>query len=176
MDPELSKRVEERFKGLPPVIQNAIVSADMAAHLRKLADTHKLHVDLWDKLSNQVTLTLLGFKEVADLPKNIIQILNMSEEDAFQLAGDINEQIFEPIREELERGLGAPAAKAVETTEMEAVRTQAIAAEKAAGATPPPPPLTKKAVRAPLSSVYVAAQPSHERKEIDGDPYREPVA
>ena len=119
---------------------------------------------------------VVGLIPPSSLPQQFQADLKLSLGDANALAFDINEQIFEPIREELERGLGAPAAKAVETTEMEAVRTQAIAAEKAAGATPPPPPLTKKAVRAPLSSVYVAAQPSHERKEIDGDPYREPVA
>lgn len=41
-------------------------------------------------------------------------------------------------------------------------------------ATPPPPPPIQKAARASLATEYTAA-PSHERKAIEGDPYREQI-
>lgn len=42
--------------------------------------------------------------------------------------------------------------------------------------TPPPPPSIEKSVRAPISSAYTSQAPSHERKAVDGDPYREAIS
>lgn len=171
---DFETKLATRKAALPKVIRDAIDSADIAARLRGMAEKHRLHVDVWELLENEVRLTLLGFEDAANLAKNIEKELGVPAADAESLALDINESVFEPIREELERGLGSPQAKEVEVTELETLRTQAIAAERASGSTPPPPLLTAKATRAPLSSAYVASQPSHERKAVDGDPYREP--
>lgn len=184
-DKELQQQLAKRFKELPEKVQNAITSADVQGHLRTLAETHKLHVDQWAILENEVVLTMLGFEKTVDLAKNIAREVGIHEDAAEALASDISKTVFEPIRAELERQ--APAPIGVETAEgaIEIREPAAAPAEtprpKAAiapilAATPPRPAPDTKVARAPISSSYSAAAPSHERKTIEGDPYREQTA
>ncbi len=173
----------ERFKKLPKVVQDAITSADVEKHLRELADTHKLHIDQWSSLESEVQLALLGFQPVEDLAKNIESEVGVTSEVAAALAGDISRVVFEPVRHELERELEHPEAQNTETP-AESVRGQqpaaaptasAPAATPIAPATPPQAAPDGTAIRAEAPESY-AAKPSHERKEIIGDPYREQIA
>ena len=63
--------LKERFKELPRVVQNAITSADVRKRMRELADTHKLHLDQWETLENEVMMTLFGVLPVDELQANI---------------------------------------------------------------------------------------------------------
>lgn len=174
---------EERFGQLPAVLQNAIRNADVEKKLREMARTHNLHVDQWDLLENEVKLALYGFEDVQNLAKNIQSEVGLDETAAAALAQDISVAIFEPIREELERSLSHPEAKAENVDAMETMRREAIAAAgenlpaapAVQPATPPAPAPAEKAVREPLSGSYRAAQPSSARTTIEGDPYREPA-
>ncbi len=172
----VDQQLAEQFKGLPPVVQNAITSADVQKHLRDLANTHKLHLDQWQLLENEVMLTLLGIQPIENLEQNIKNEVGVPAEDAKALAEDISTIVFEPIREELERALNNPDAKAAAESDVEAARTQALAAERAAAvapATPPPPPPEQKAERAQISQAYASGESSTARKNIHDDPYRE---
>ena len=176
----------ERLAMFPPVVQKAIQSADLEKHLRTLADGHKLHIDQWELLQNKVKLALLGFEDAEKLPENLESVVGVERENAQSLALAINQEIFEPIRQELERALTHPDAQTAATDDMEKARQQAIALAKAAGedvpppkaaiqpATPPAPIPEGKIVRAPVSESYKAAELSTARKAIEGDPYREP--
>jgi len=203
-DKELAEKFQQRFAELPKVVQDAITSADIEQQLRKLADTNKLHLDQWVALENEVMLALYGFQPAEDLQKNIKSEINISDETALALATDISRIVFEPIRQELERELEHPDAKAREMSDIEAAREQVLAEKPVASsqqleskpvagsqqpvanseqatssvipATPPPTPPTEKAVRAPLSSVYKPGEASTERKNVHDDPYREPPA
>jgi hypothetical protein len=112
MDPEtneeklMKEKLQARFLQLPKALQNAITSADIEKKLRRLSETHKLHIDQWQKLENEVMLALLGFQPVEKLEENIKNEVGMTGEEAKPLAGDIAEVIFEPIRVELEKELG----------------------------------------------------------------------
>ena len=132
-DKELNNRLQERLKQLPKVVQEAIKSADVEKRLRGLADTHKLHIDQWQTLENEVMLTLLGFQPVEDLQQNIKSEVGVSDEVATALATDISKGVFEPIRQELERELEHPDAKAKGESAVEGVRTQMLAGDKAQG-------------------------------------------
>ncbi len=173
---DIAEQIKARLAELPRVVQDAITSADVEKEMRSLADKHKLHIDQWSALENEVQLALLGFQPVEDLPKNIQSELSVSLDEANSLATDINTIVFEPIRKELERQLEHPDAEAAVVSGAETMRQGILSASQAAvlPATPPPPPPTEKAVRAPLSSAYTAAVPSTERKAVEGDPYREP--
>jgi hypothetical protein len=185
MDPEkdLDDKLKERFKQLPKVVQDAITSADVEKRMRALADTNKLHLDQWEALENEVMLALLGFQPVEDLQKNIKSEVGVDDTAAAGLAADISKIVFEPVREQLERELEHPEAKAEDVSAVEAARRQALGAESSAAkapavvpATPPSPAPDAKAVRAPISEVYKPGQVSSERKNIHDDPYREPPA
>lgn len=185
MDPEdkqLDDAMKERFKRLPKAVQDAITSADVEKHLRELATTHKLHLDQWATLENEVMLALLGFEPVTDLAKNIQSEVGVDTAMATAIAADVSKIVFEPIRGELERLLDHPEAQAVQTTDVETMRNQVLsggaqtapATASVQPATPPPPAPTQKVERAAIPVAYAGA-PSHERKEIAGDPYREQV-
>ncbi len=181
---EIADQLKERFLQLPQPLRKAIISADVEDRLRKLSESHKLHLDLWQKLENEVMLALLGFQPVEKLEENIKNEVGVPAETASALAEDIAEKIFLPIREELERELPPP----------ETVGGEGIVAADAVlpilnteyripntspppiPSTPPPPPKTERAVRAPVSESYSSQTPSHERKSVEGDPYREAVS
>ena len=161
---------------LPKVVRDAIASTDVQKQLRAVSDNHKLHIDQWAKLENEVLVTLLGFQAPSDLPKNIANEIGIDMQSALSLANDINTIVFEPIRQELERELEHPDAQAKELTTTEVARNQILAQESAPTiqpATPPMPKPTEKAVRTPVSSNYSARQASSERNSATGDPYRE---
>lgn len=181
-DTELEKALKERFQKLPKVLQNAITSADVEKRMRELADTHKLHLDQWQSLENEVMLTLLGVQPIEDLEKNLKNEVVVSSETAKSLAGDISKIVFEPIRAELERELEHPDAKAAGVSDVEAARTQILggedkpaapAAPAVLPATPPAGAPTTKIERAPVSESYKAGETSAGRKSVHDDPYRE---
>ncbi|OGG56528.1 hypothetical protein A3D71_03320 [Candidatus Kaiserbacteria bacterium RIFCSPHIGHO2_02_FULL_55_20] len=182
---ELDALMKERLSQLPGVVQKAVATADIDKHLRELADGHKLHLDQWQSLENEVMLALLGFQQPEDLAKNIRSQLGVSQEVAAELAADISKIVFEPIREELERELEHPDAKAAETSGVEAARTQILssgdlpapaALPTVLPATPPAAPRTGTIERAPISAAYKAGEASTARKSVEDDPYREPPA
>lgn len=132
MDPQtkkedFEKKLQERFALLPKVVQDAIKSSDIEKHLRELADTHKLHLDQWERLENEVMLALMGFQPIEELRNNIQRNVNVSTEIAGAFAEDISRVVFEPIREELERMLGHPQAKTEVLSDVEAARKQVLA-------------------------------------------------
>jgi hypothetical protein len=179
----IGELMAERFQTLPKVVQDAITSADVQKHLRDLAEGHKLHVDQWQVLENNVMLTLLGFQPVAELTQHLQRDLSVTEEVAAELAKSISEIVFAPIRAEMERTLNHPTATQAVLSDVETVRAQALdsaaqpetAASAVAPATPPAPAPEQKAERAQVAQTY-AGSASHERKTIEGDPYREQIS
>ncbi|MEN9413555.1 MAG: hypothetical protein RLZZ342_642 [Candidatus Parcubacteria bacterium] len=181
-DIDIDKAFAERIALLPPVVQAAIQSADLEKHLRALADSHKLHIDQWELLENEVKLALLGFEDAEKLPENLESVVGVDKQTAGELAQAINDEVFEPIRQELERALTHPEAKEVQTDGIEKARQAALSLARASGeatpaavqaATPPAQKPEGSVVRAPLSETYKPSVPSSERKAVDGDPYRE---
>ncbi|MEK7601110.1 MAG: hypothetical protein AAB480_01070 [Patescibacteria group bacterium] len=204
-DKEYDDLIKEQFKKLPRVVQEAIVSADVEKHLRELAETHKLHLDQWTALENEVQMTLLGIDDSGELMQNIRDKVHVPEETAKALVQSISEVVFEPIRQELERQLEHPGAVAKATSGVEDMRTRILAdasenqpvvvslqpVEKKSpvpatgyelqatgsvvAATPPAPAPTVKVERAPAAPPSYVSAPSHERKTVEGDPYREQI-
>ena len=179
---ELEIALKERFDKLPKVVQDAITSADVEKRMRELADTHKLHIDQWQALENEVMLTLLGVQPIEDLEKNIKSEVGVLDEIAKALTEDISKIVFEPIRAELERELEHPDAKAAEVSDVDGMRTQVLhdeaapvvpAAPAVLPATPPTGAPTGKIERAPVSESYKAGETSAARKTVHDDPYRE---
>ncbi len=179
---DINQQIRERFSKLPKVIQDAITSTDVSQRMRRMADAYDLHLDQWELLENEVHLALLGFSPMEKLAENIRREVGVREEVANKLADDITKEIFEPVREELERELEHPEAEDEKVTSVEAARRNAIAAEGAEAraaapgatpATPPEPAPETKAERGPASGAYVPGVASSERKDVVDDPYRE---
>lgn len=158
----MSEKLQARFLQLPKALQNAITSADVEKKLRALSETHKLHLDQWQKLENEVMLALLGFQPVENLEANIKNEVGIAEEEAKALAGDIADTIFEPIREELERELEKPAEK--EGKEPVVSSQQPVVEKPVAGSPQPVAPIqnteyrTPNTIPAPAAPVQTSAQ------------------
>jgi len=176
---DIQTTLKERFAQLPKVVQNAITSADVRKRMRELADTHKLHLDQWETLENEVMMTLFGVLPIDELRANIQKEVGVPEEIAKELTENISKIVFEPIREELERELEHPDAKAAAVSGVEGMRTQALASEAIPAAppvlpaTPPAESPAGKIARAPVSESYKAGETSAARKSVHDDPYRE---
>jgi len=164
MADDIDKDLKERFAQLPKVVQDAIISADVGKRLRALADSHKLHLDQWQQLENEVMLVLLGADALANMQKNIKNEVGVSDDVAAALAKDISAGIFEPIRQELERELEHPEAKAKEETGVEEMRTQILGADQPA------------ADSASSSQLPVSSPPAPEVKPPEVVPQTSPVA
>lgn len=173
--PVISEELKKRFQELPRAVQNALTSADIEKNLRTLSESHKLHLDQWEKLENEVLLVLLGFQPAEKLQENIRTVVGVTDEIAAQLANDISGVVFEPVRRALEdetgpeeEGPDAPAAAEVPQTAHTPAPVPAVAP-----ATPPPLQPEGTAQRRPISTSYAARAPSQARPSTEGDPYRE---
>ncbi len=179
MDDSLKQILDTQFAKLPKAVQRAITSADVEKEMRALAERHKLHLDQWQLLENEVFMAILGIKPAQEIVTNITKEVGVSQEVASEIVADITKIVFEPIREELERELGAPQAQEKEESDMDKLRQEVLANKPAAApvvapGTPPAPPPTEKIPRAPASGAYVPGQTSVERANIVDDPYRVP--
>lgn len=171
----IEKIIQERLKELPVPVQKAITSTSVEARLRDLSNEYKLHLDQWQALENEVMLTLFGFQPVDDLEKNVRESVGVDGTTAQKLTNHIVHDIFEPIREELERELAHPEAKEKELDTAQKAQG-AIAAEHPAQTIQKQAAAQEPAVvRAPLSEHYTQGETSTSRKATDGDPYREPT-
>ena len=188
------QQIQEHFVQLPKVLQDAITSADIEQHLRAVSDAHKLHLDEWSLLENQVMLTLMGLQRAEDLAQNIQNKVGVDATTAAALALDISRVVFDPVRAELERQLEHPNAPVKVESGVENMAAQVLSSEENAAPAPvaptvtpvtapapaplvPPPsaPETKSA-RVPLSETYKTGELSAARKDVHNDPYREPPA
>lgn len=148
MDDSVKKAIAEKFKEVPKVVQDAILSSNVEQHLRELAKKHKLHLDQWITLENEVMMALLGIQPLDELGKNISEEAEISAEAGEAIALDVSDIVFEPIRKKLEEELSQDAAQDAEA------------------------PGTAETKTPPRSSL---TGPSSQRATIAGDPYREVV-
>lgn len=126
VDQNTQAQLKKRFAELPPAVQRAITSVDVQKQLREAADRHKLHLDQWEILENEVLMTLFGITPIDELQGSIQKEVKVTAEIAAELAADISRIVFEPIRQELERQLEHPGAKEKKLTGVEQAREQAL--------------------------------------------------
>src|SRR6185503_13079871 len=151
MDEETKKAITEAYQNLPPVVRDAIDSSDVSNKLRALAENFKLHVDQWQLLEDEVLYTILGLQDPNDLAPEIVRNVEVPPEEALKLAEAINERIFIPIRQQIDRELGSPQAEAKEVTDVEQLRQDVLHEDRKTAATPAEVP-TVGAPPAPAAS------------------------
>ena len=161
-DIDLPKVLKEQFDALPKPVQKAIFSSHLEEHLKKLADENKLHLDQWVGLENEVMMVLLGLRSIETLADYIRDETKVPQETAERLAQSISEEVFDPIREELERELSGQSAPPVEQSPNETARQQALTAAR------------KEDDIVPITSEITTPTPT-QPKTLGSDPYREPV-
>lgn len=180
---ETEKIIAEHLASLPEVVKTALYSADTEKLLQNVAKKHKLPYDKWTFLEDAVMLTLVGIDTEEDLRAALTGEIGLDNETAQVLLQDLSEQLFYPVREELERALTHPEAQEKTVSDIETMAHQVSQggeqenAEETVAATEDAAPTTTeepvKVERPEASEHYKPGQPSYERKDVVSDPYRE---
>ena len=101
-DPLTKKRYLKFFQ-FPQNLREAITSTETAAQIKKTAEKNNLNKDqLWN-FSYVVGMVLLGETNITEFVKEIQEKCGMEEEPARQVARDINQVVFLPVKEELKK-------------------------------------------------------------------------
>jgi hypothetical protein len=103
MDSEIEKIITEQMKKLPEDVVAAIISVDYKTKLQDVVKRQKLLIDQIGKLEMETTLVMLGLETVADYPANLERELGINSLRAKEIALDISENIFKPIRDSLKK-------------------------------------------------------------------------
>ncbi len=101
MDEETQKILEKQFASLPENIQTAIVSAEYKTKLKEITDRQRLLIDQAGKLEMETTFVMIGLEPLADYVENLQRELGIDIIRAKELAADVSENIFKPIRSSL---------------------------------------------------------------------------
>jgi hypothetical protein len=102
MDEETNKIIEEQLETLPADVKEAIISVDFKTKLQEITKRQKLMIDQAGKLEMETTLVMIGLEPLADYVENLQRELEVSLIQAREIALDISENIFKPIRESLQ--------------------------------------------------------------------------
>jgi len=100
---EERKQFNERYDKLPPIVKQAIDAVETTDLIQTISETHKLHIDQMGEFSNQIGLVMLGVVKPQEFIPNLREKLKISDEEARALALEVNEQIFNSIRESLKQ-------------------------------------------------------------------------
>ncbi len=100
----------EIFQKLPAPIKDVVAASTTSEKIFKIAQTHRLQVDQSGTLNNIVLDVLMGITSVKNFLDTVKQEINLEPHEAVALVNDIDEQIFKPVREAMEKAFagGAP--------------------------------------------------------------------
>lgn len=101
MDGETQKIIEEQMKKLPADVKEAIISVDYQEKLQEITKRQKLLIDQAGKLEMETTLVMIGLEPLTDYIENIQRELGVQIMQAKEIAMDVSENIFKPIRDSL---------------------------------------------------------------------------
>jgi hypothetical protein len=111
MENSVQQTLLDAFNQLPSIVQRAILSSELEEKMRKLSEKHKIHLDKWTLLENEITFALFGITAPEDLAGNIESHVGIPREQAVAINNDAVEIIFEPIRKQLQETVAADKAK-----------------------------------------------------------------
>jgi hypothetical protein len=156
-----------------------VTSAEVEKKLRALAQKHKLHLDQWVLLENEIMLTLLGLEEPENMASNIAKQVRVDADTAQAIVNDIATLVFAPIRQSLQQGAPGEGTRPTVKSTVQSDSDGLVMPGQAPAAQEP----TETAEAANTKSrptdlsgpAYQTGSSSLARKNVVGDPYREPV-
>jgi len=92
-----------KYFNLPQDLRQMIFAEETADKIRKAAEKNKLNKDQLWWTSHTVGMILLGEINIVDFVKTLQEKCGMDEEPARELARDINQAIFLPVKENLKK-------------------------------------------------------------------------
>ncbi|MDP3934980.1 MAG: hypothetical protein Q8Q46_02080 [Candidatus Giovannonibacteria bacterium] len=110
---ETNKNIEimERYKDLPEDIQQALFSSATSDAILAIGKKNGLAIDKIGELVDETGLVMLGITSPSDYVKNLVSRLSVTQEKARAIAEEINQKVFQPVRESLKKIHGLAAEK-----------------------------------------------------------------
>ncbi|MCE9629044.1 MAG: hypothetical protein K8Q91_03565 [Candidatus Vogelbacteria bacterium] len=93
----------EKFERLPEDVRGAIFAVETTDVIANIQKKFKLHVDQTGKLAEEVGLVMLGFSKPNEFVGKITKNLQVTQITAVEITKDINDKIFNPIKESLKQ-------------------------------------------------------------------------
>lgn len=95
--------LNERFSQLPEVIQDIILQSNWKDVIRRLTNTYNLHIDQGGSLEAITLLTMLGLEDPKDYINNLKEEVKVTDSLAKEIAKEIENNVFQKIRESVMR-------------------------------------------------------------------------
>ncbi len=93
----------EYASGLPEPIKELLLSADVGHKLQSIGEKHYLHVDSLETLFAEMGQVFMGFTHPRDFSGKLAKSLGISIDTAAKITTDINNQILDPVRKDIEK-------------------------------------------------------------------------
>ena len=148
----------ERYRDLPEDIQQALFSSATSDAILAIGKKNELAIDKIGELVDETGLVMLGITPPSDYVKNLVNRLSVPQEKAKAIAEEINQKVFQPVRESLKKihGIGsAPSSTlGVESPKTPSVFSGAVKPlpKREDIAAPPLPPIFVKKMPEPIVS------------------------
>jgi len=95
--------LEQKYKSLPADLRAALDSTEIYQKLQVISKKHNLLIDKAGILEEQITLVLLGLVPASKFVGQLREMLDITLQEAQNIANDVNETIFKDFRESLMR-------------------------------------------------------------------------
>lgn len=97
------EQLDEKYKTLPQDLKDAIDSVEIGDLVAKIGDENNLMLDQSAELMDQTALVMLGIISSEEFSNNLVKKLQISDDKANVIGAEINDKIFNKIRESLQK-------------------------------------------------------------------------
>lgn len=87
------------FDALPDVVKEAIVDIPIPQIVKSIGEKYNLHVDVTGTIYNEINLITIGLRDRDVLRTKLLSSANFPKDHIDDVMHDINEEIFNPLRE-----------------------------------------------------------------------------
>lgn len=97
------EQIKTAFENLPSVVVDALDTINLPKIISEIGTKYQIHIDTQGVLNSQVYFVLIGLTKAEDLPEKLKTSLEISEDRLAQVIKELNERIFQPIRENIRK-------------------------------------------------------------------------
>jgi len=169
------------FKKLPSVIQDTVIAPETAEQADLIGTKFNLHIDEKGKLADELGLMLMGLRSPQDFSQALKTKIGVSDDVARQIVGEVNTQIFIPLREKMEsEGIKPVSVPRQETPAPAPNATPNVFADEPATQKEVEPIMKEESgseipTQIPVETPPAPVEENKIEKKYAIDPYREPI-
>lgn len=102
MAKDIKQIIDERMLKLPPTLKEAIDSSDWERKIFDIGKKYSLHIDDLEYLETELSATIVGLSDRNEFAESLKTHLGLKDNVVEGIITDINNKIFEGIREKLQ--------------------------------------------------------------------------